>query len=71
MSSVKSFVHEKYRGLIMLKDVYEFQVIVKGAINIRDVTTLGKHDTYAYIQYEHYSYKLSTYHSYSTSPSTG
>ncbi len=55
----------------MLKDVYEFQVIVKGAINIRDVTTLGKHDTYAYIQYEHYSYKLSTYHSYSTSPSTG
>ena len=55
----------------MLKDVYEFQVIVKGALNIRDVTTLGKHDTYAYIQYEHYSYKLSTYHSYSTSPSTG
>lgn len=53
----------------MIKDVYEFQVVVKGAVNIRDVTTLGKHDTYAYIQYENYSYKLSTHHSYSTSPS--
>mgnify|MGYP007115515950 FL=1 len=53
----------------MLKDVYEFQVVIKGAVNIRDVTTLGKHDIYAFIQYENYSYKLSTHHSYSTNPS--